>query len=327
MEHIRLGATGIKISKLVLGTMQFGWRIEKEDSFKVMDRAVELGINCFDTADIYTRWSELSYAGKTEEIIGDWMSDRENRDDLVLATKLRGPMSDSINDQGLSRRHIHQAINGSLTRLDTDYIDLYQIHSSDPNTPIEETLHGLNILIDQGVVNYIGASNMMPSQFMESLWKADKYGYQRFETLQPVYNLSRRLGLELEFADIIRKYNIGVIPYSPLAGGFFAGTYKKGEDGPDSPRKQGIETRYFNDKNWAILDKVTEIAKNHDMKVSQVALAWLMSKDFITAPIIGANSVEQLEENLGALELKLNEDELKQLDEVSDWKTSYEEIR
>ncbi len=172
MKKVKFGNTGMKVSEVTLGTMQMGWRIDEEQSFKIMDRALELGINFFDTADIYTRWSELSYAGKTEEIIGRWMADRGTRDDLILATKLRGPMSEDINNRGLSRRHINQAINGSLSRLQTSWIDLYQIHSSDDDTPIEETLHGMNLLIDDGIVNYIGASNILPWKFVESLWKA-----------------------------------------------------------------------------------------------------------------------------------------------------------
>lgn len=307
--------------------MQFGWRIEEEESFKVMDRALELGINCFDTADIYSYWGENSYAGKTEGIIGRWLKDRGARDDLILATKLRGPMSDDINDRGLSRRHVHQAISGSLKRLQTDWIDLYQIHSFDDETPIQETLHALNLLVEDGRVNYLGASNIFPWQMIESFWVSDKYGYARFETLQPVYNLARRLLVEHQFVKVIEKYGIGVIPYSPLAGGFFTGKYKRAEALPDTPRSKGVEGRYFTEKRWKILEVVEEIAKNHDATIPQVALSWVLSRPFITAPIIGANSVEQLEENVGALELKLTEDELETLNEISDWIPDYERIR
>ncbi len=327
MQYVKLGNTGTKVSKVVLGTMQFGWRVDEEKSFEIMDRAIELGINCFDTADIYTSWADNSFAGNTEQIIGRWMKDRGTRDDLVLATKLRGNMSDDINDRGLSRRHVNQAITGSLERLQTEWVDLYQIHSFDPDTPIEETLHAMNLLIEDGIVNYLGASNVQPWHFMEALWMADKYGYQRFDTLQPVYNLARRMLVEHEFEKIVRKYRIGVIPYSPLAGGFLTGKYRRDAELPETPRNKGVQSRYFSEQRWNILDKVLDIAESHGAKPSQVALAWMLSKDFITAPIIGANSVEQLEENLGALELKLGGDEIKQLDEVSDWVESYERIR
>lgn len=327
MEYKKLGNTGLKISELTLGTMQFGWRIEEEESFKVMDKAIELGINFFDTADVYSYWSELSYPGKTEEIIGKWMKDRGSRDDLVLATKLLGAMSDNINDKGLSRRHINQAIYGSLRRLQTDWIDLYQIHSFDDDTPIQETLHGLNILIDDGIVNYLGASNIHPWKYIESLWIAEKNGYQRFESLQPPYNLARRMIVELRFQEIIEKYNIGCIPYSPLGGGFLTGKYKRNKEKPDTPRSDAVEMRYFSDRRFAIVDKVEEIASTHDATVAQVALAWVLSKEFITSPIIGANSVEQLEENVASMELKLDPDELKQLDDVSNWIPDYEKIR
>lgn len=327
MDYVRLGKTGIKVSEICLGTMQFGWRIEKEESYKVLDKAIELGINFIDTADIYSYWAEESYPGKTEEILGDWMMDRENRDELVLATKLRGPMSKEINNQGLSRRHIHQAIQGSLTRLQTDYIDIYQIHSFDPNTEIEETLHGLNLVVDSGAVNYLGASNMKAWQFLESLKVAEMQGLQPFETYQPVYNLARRAGLELEFKDIIQKYRIGVIPYSPLAGGFLTGRYRRDAETPDTPRSSGVESRYFTEQRWKILETVEEIANQHDASIVQVALKWVMLQDFITSPIIGANSVEQLEENLGAVELKLSDDEIEQLNDVSNWTEEWEQIR
>ncbi len=327
MKKVKFGNTGMKVSEVTLGTMQMGWRIDEEQSFKIMDRALELGINFFDTADIYTRWSELSYAGKTEEIIGRWMADRGTRDDLILATKLRGPMSEDINNRGLSRRHINQAINGSLSRLQTSWIDLYQIHSSDDDTPIEETLHGMNLLIDDGIVNYIGASNILPWKFVESLWKAQELGYQRFESIQPPYNLARRMIIELRYIDIVKKYNIAIIPYSPLGGGFLTGKYKRGTDMPDTPRSKGVEMRYYSDKKFDILEKVEEIAKHHDAKISQVALAWMLSKDYITSPIIGANSIEQLEENVAAVELKLEKDELDQLDDISDWISDYEAMR
>ena len=327
MDYTRLGSTGIKISKIVLGTMQMGWRIEEEESFKVMDKAIELGINCFDTADVYTYWADNSYPGKTEEIIGRWLKDRETRDDLILATKLRGAMSEDINDRGLSRRHVHQAIQNSLKRLQTSWIDLYQIHSFDNDTPIEETLHALNLLVEKGVVNYIGASNIHPWMLVESFWVSKMKGYVRFETVQPPYSIVRRMLVEHQMEHVIKKYGLGVIPYSPLAGGFLTDRYSAEGPLPDTPRSEGSQKRYFTEKRWKIHETVKEIAESKEVKMTQIALAWILTKDFITAPIIGENSVEQLEENIGALEIKLNEDEIKRLDEVSDWVADYEAIR
>jgi len=327
MEYTRLGTTGIKISKLVLGTMQLGWRIEEEESFKIMDKAIELGINCFDTADVYSYWSDNSYPGKTEEIIGRWLKDRGTRDNLILATKLRGTMSDDINDRGLSRRHVHQAIAGSLKRLQTNWIDLYQIHSFDNDVQIEETLHTLNLLVEDGIVNYIGASNIHPWMLVESFWVSKMNGYVRFETVQPPYSLVRRLLVEHQMEHVIKKYGLGVIPYSPLAGGFLTDRYSRDGPLPDTPRSEGAQKRYFTEKRWEIHDAVRELATSKDVKMTQIALAWMLTKEFVTAPIIGANSVEQLEENIGALEVKFDADEIKRLDEVSDWVNDYEEIR
>jgi aryl-alcohol dehydrogenase-like predicted oxidoreductase len=327
MEYRRLGTTGIKISPIVLGTMQMGWRVEEEESFKIMDKALDLGINCFDTADVYSYWADNSYPGRTEEIIGRWLRDRGTRDDLILATKLRGAMSDDINDRGLSRRHVHQASANSLKRLQTDWIDLYQIHSFDTDTPIEETLHALNLLVEKGVVNYIGASNIHPWMLVESFWVSKMKGYVRFETVQPPYSIVRRLLVENQMADVIKKYGLGVIPYSPLAGGFLTDRYSSGGPLPDTPRSEGAQKRYFTEKRWKIHETVKEIAQNKDVKMTQVAIAWTLTKDFITAPIIGANSIEQLEENVASIEVKLNDDEIKRLDEVSDWVDDYEAIR
>ena len=327
MEYVKMGNTGTKISKITLGTMQFGWRVGEEESFKIMDKALELGINCFDTADIYSSWAENSYAGKTEKIIGRWMKDRGSRDDLILATKLFGQMSKDINTRGLSRRHIHQALHGSFERLKTDWVDLYQIHTFDPDTPIEETLHGLNIQIDEGLVNYIGASNIHPWQLLESFWMSDKYGYPRFETLQPPYSIARRMLVENQFEYIVNKYKVGVLPYSPLGGGFLTGKYQKSEDSPDTPRKDSVKNKYFTENRWKILEAVTEVADANNASVAQVSLAWVLSKDFVTSPIIGANSVEQLEENLGALSLNLSSTELDELDKISNWLPEYETLR
>lgn len=320
MEYKRLGNTGLKISSLALGTMQFGWRCDEELSFALMDKALECGINIFDTADIYYKWGEGSYAGRSEEIIGKWMKDRGTRDEIVLATKLWGEMSDDINDRGLSRRHIQQSIKGSLKRLQTDWIDIYFAHTFDHETPLEETLKALSTLVDQGKVNYLGASNHPVWRIMHALWLSDKYNLARYDVLQPVYNIARRHTYEQEFESIIQEFKLGVISYSPLGGGFLTGQYKKDKKSK-SPRYESVKRRYFKDRNFEIVKALERLSKEKDVSKIQLAIAWVLNVESITAPIIGANTMEQFEENVGALELKLSEDDLKFLDEASEWES------
>ena len=318
MDYVRLGNTGIKISKIVLGTMQMGWRIDEKTSFEIMDRALELGINTFDTADIYSKWSEDSYPGKTEEIIGKWMKDRGTRDDLVLATKLFGDMGEDVNNRGLSRRHIHQALIGSLKRLQTDWIDIYFTHTFDSDTTVEETLRTFTTLIERGRVNYVGASNHPAWRIMQALWVSEKYGLERYELLQPVYNIARRKTFEQEIEPIVSEYKLGVTSYSPLGGGFLTGRYEKDKK-TNTPRFDSVQKRYFKDRNFDILRAVEKLAKEKDATMAQIALLWVMHKENITAPIIGANSIEQLEENIDAMDIKMKKDDLLALDEASEW--------
>jgi aryl-alcohol dehydrogenase-like predicted oxidoreductase len=298
--------------------MQFGWTTEEEASHQVMDKAWDLGINFFDTANVYSRWSDKSYGGKTEEIIGRWLKETGNRDDLILATKVRGSMGkEGINDSGLSRRHIQNQIRASLKRLKTKWIDLYQSHSFDDTTPIRETLEVYTDLIKDGKVNYIGASNYPAWKLVESLYVSKQNNLAAYQTLQPYYSLVRRLRYDDDLRDVCVKYNIGVIPYSPLAAGFLTGKYQKDKDLPESDRASGIKTRYFNERGWKILETLEEICKNKGITTAQGALAWVLHQPGITSPIIGANSVEQLEETILAVEIKFSEDELNQLEEVS----------
>lgn len=320
MEYRKLGNTGIKISEIVLGTMQMGWRIDEKTSFAIMDKALELGINTFDTADIYSKWADGSYAGKTEEIIGRWLADRKTREDIVLATKLFGEMGEDVNNRGLSRRHIHQALIGSLDRLQTDWIDIYFTHTFDEVTPVEETLRTFTSLIESGKINYIGASNHPAWRLMQSLWVSDKNGLERYEVLQPVYNIARRHTFEQELEPIIQEYNLGVTSYSPLGGGFLTGKYEKDKE-TDTPRYESVKRRYFKDRNFEMLETIEKKADEKGATMAQIALLWVIHKENISAPIIGANSVKQLEENVGALEIKLTEDDLKDLDEASEWES------
>ncbi|NHK30990.1 MAG: aldo/keto reductase [Asgard group archaeon] len=326
MKYKKLGNTGIKISEVVLGTMQFGWRVEEKESFEIMDKAVELGINTLDTADIYSKWAEESYPGKSEEIIGKWMKERGNRDDLIIATKLFGEMSENINDKGLSRRHIHQALKGSLKRLQTDWVDIYFTHTFDEETPIKETLETFTALINQGKIHYIGASNTPAWRIMWALWESDKNNLARYEVLQPVYNLARRHTYEQEIDPLVKEFKLGVTSYSPIGGGFLTGKYKKDKKS-DSPRYESVKRRYFKERNFDTLKEMKEITKEKDITMVQLAIAWVAHQESITAPIIGANSVKQLKENIEAFEIKLSEDDLKRLSDVSDWKAMDEESR
>lgn len=321
MEYRNLGRTGLKVSELCMGTMQFGWTADEPLAFQILSRAYEAGINFIDTADIYSRWVEGNPGGVAETMIGRWIkSSQVPRQRLVIATKLRGRMGDGPNDEGLSRAHIIAAIEGSLRRLDTDYIDLYQTHWYDENTPIEETLSALDDLVRQGKVRYIGCSNYPAWRLMQALWASDRLGIARYDSIQPHYSLVHRAEFEREIADICRQYGIGVIPYSPLAGGFLTGKYRQDQPNPDSARSAGVQ-KYFKPQNWNLLEKMEALGQQKgEASISQLALAWQLSDPLITSPIIGPRSLEQLTDNLGAVGLRLSTDEKSALDRASAWK-------
>lgn len=321
MESRTLGKTGLKVSPLCMGTMQFGWSVTEEDEcHRILSQTYEAGIYFFDTADIYSNWVEGNPGGVAEEILGRWRKRAGlPRDRLVIATKVRGRMGPGPNDQGLSRTHILQAVEASLRRLQTDYIDLYQTHWPDETTPIEETLRALDDLVRQGKVRYIGASNYAAWELMQALWTSDKYGLARYDSLQPHYNLLHREEFERELRAVCQTYGLGVIPYSPLAGGFLTGKYRRHQPLPDSRRAKNLQ-HALTEKNFALLDVMDEIAAAHQASLSQVALAWMLADPVITSPIIGATSTEQLQENLGALEVQLTAEEKEKLDNLTTWK-------
>lgn len=313
MQYRNLGRTGLKVSELCLGSMQFGWTAEEAVSFEVLDLAYDAGINFIDTADVYSRWAVNNPGGVAETIIGSWMrKEHIPRDEIVIATKVRGPMGQGPNAQGLSRVHILAAVEGSLRRLQTDYIDLYQAHWFDENTPIEETLSAFDDLARQGKVRYIGCSNYPAWRLMQSLWTADRLQLARYDSLQPHYNLVHREEFEAELADVCQAYGLGVIPYSPLAGGFLTGKYRRDHTEVESARAGGV-SRYFTEENWGILEALDKIAQDRNCSVSQVALAWLLSQPVVTSPIIGPRDLNQLRDNLGAAGLRLSGDELEML--------------
>lgn len=328
MDYRRLGRTGLKVSPLALGTMQFGWTADEPTSQAILDAYLDMGGNFIDTADVYSSWAENNPGGVSEEMIGRWLRERGNRDEVVVATKVRGQMGEGVLHQGLSKRHILRAAEDSLLRLQVDYIDLYQVHWVDLDTPIEETLEALTDLVRGGLVRYIGASNYPAWRLTEALWKADALGLARFDSLQPEYSLVQpvRANFERELAKACLEFGIGVIPYSPLAGGFLTGKYRRDQPLPDSVRAKGIETNLFTDQNWNTVEKLIEIAGEHNATPAQVALAWQLAQPFVTAPIVGANSVEQLRDLMGALQLSLAEDEVEALSKASDWKRARTDV-
>jgi len=320
MEYKPLGQTGLKVSELCLGTMQFGWTADESSSHEILSAAFEAGINFIDTADIYSRWAAGNPGGVSEKIIGKWIKDSGMpRHQIIIATKVRGVMGDGPNDEGLSRTHIMKAVEDSLNRLQTDYIDLYQTHWYDEHTPIEETLSTLDDLVRQGKVRYIGCSNYPAWRLMQALWAADRNNLVSYDTLQPHYSLVHRAEFERQLADICRTYSLGVIPYSPLGGGFLTGKYRQKSPPIDSQRAQGVQG-YFKKQNWDLLDKMEAMGTDKDgMSISQIALAWMLADPVITSPIIGPRTLEQLHDNLGAVVTRLSKQEKKSLDDASQW--------
>lgn len=315
MNKRQLGKTGIEVSEICLGTMQFGWTADEATSFEILSAAYERGVNFIDTADIYSRWAEGNDGGVSEGILGRWRKQAQiPRDSLVIATKVRGLMGNPPTE-GLSRRRIAEMVENSLRRLQIEYIDLYQAHWADTDVEIEETMRAFDDLVQAGKVRAVGCSNYSAAQLREALGVSEKFGLARYETLQPHYSLVYRAEYEAELAQICRENEIGVIPYSPLAAGFLTGKYRRDEKA-DSVRA-GSVAKYFTEKNWTLLDKMDEIAAEHGATVTQVALAWHLADEIVASPIIGANSVTQLEDSLGAVDVTLTFDEKALLDKLS----------
>ena len=315
MKKLLLGKTNLEVSELCLGTMQFGWTADESKSYEIMSAAFERGINFFDTADIYSRWVEGNGGGVSEEIIGRWWKQAKiPRDSLVIATKVRGLMGNPPTE-GLSRKRILEMVENSLRRLQVDYIDLYQAHWPDTDVEIEETMRAFDELVTSGKVRAVGCSNYSAEQLREALALSEKFGLARYESLQPHYSLVHRAEYEAELAELCRENQIGVIPYSPLAAGFLTGKYRRDQKA-DSVRAGSVE-KYFTEKNWDLLDKMDAMAAEYDASVTQVALAWQLADETITSPIIGANSVAQLEESLGAVDFSLTTSDKAILDAAS----------
>lgn len=304
MEYVRLGGSGLKVSRICLGTMTFGREADEEMSFKLMDKYVELGGNFLDTADGYS-------SGGSEEIVGRWLKQRGTRSRIILATKVYAITGPGPNDGGLSRLHIQRAIEASLRRLQTDVIDIYQIHRWDPDTPVSETLEALSDLVRQGKVRYIGCSNLASWHLCRFLHTAERERWSRFTSIQPIYNAINR-GIEAEILPLCDAEGLGVITYNPLAGGMLTGKYAREAAMPTGARLEAFQSyydRYFTDEALSIVERFVGAAQERGVTAAQLALAWVLAEPRVTCPIVGARSLEQFDDTLGGLQISLSPEE------------------
>ena len=318
MEHARLGRTGLKVSRLCLGTMTFGLQSDESTAFAILDRATEGGIDFLDTSDAYPLGGELSTRGITEEILGRWL--RGKRDQFIVATKCFAPTGPAPFDGGNSRKHIMAAVDASLRRLQTDYIDLYQLHGYDPNTPIEESLGALDDLVRQGKVRYTGCSNFLTYQLVRAIGRSETLRLARFDSVQPRYNLLFRQ-IEREMLPFCLEEGVGVIPYNPIAGGLLSGKYSRSAPPGEGTRftlgtAGGMyQNRYWHDPEFDTVDELRKLADEAGVNLVTLSVAWVMANKAVTAPIIGASKPEQLAASLAAAELVLDDDLKGRLDD------------
>lgn len=325
MKYKPLGDTGLLVSEICLGTMTFGGRgfwtnigdLDQAASDAIVARAAGAGVNFIDTADVYSE-------GLSEKITGMAIANSgRQRSDFVLATKAFGSMGDSPNDRGASRGHVMDAVKASLKRLGTDYIDLYQIHGFDQITPVEETVRALEDLVAQGHVRYVGCSNWPAWQIMKALGIADRNGWTRFASLQAYYTIAGR-DLEREIAPLLTEQNVGLMVWSPLAGGLLSGKFDRDGNGPDGARRVDFDFPPVNrNRAFDCIDAMRPIAENHGVSVARIALAWLLQRPFVTSVIVGARNTEQLDDNIAAVDIRLSEEELASLDTVSELPAEY----
>lgn len=310
MEYRSLGRTGVKVSQFCLGTMMFGGKADEAESIRIIDHSLEQGVNFVDTADVYTE-------NESERIVGRALARDGKRDKIVLATKFNGAQSDDINDRGLSRRHIITACENSLRRLQTDHIDLYQMHRSSAEIPIDETLRALDDLIRAGKVRYVGGSMLPGWQIVESVWVAKELGLNRLVSEQPAYNMLDRTA-EREVIPASQSFGLAVIPWGPLCGGLLTGKYDRDSGAADGRWQNGVDNagRTATDQAWELLDLLRELAAAKGCSVSQLALAWCASQPGITAPIIGPRTYEQVVDNLGAADVEITEDDSARIDAI-----------
>ncbi len=317
MEYVKFGNTGMKVSRLCLGMMTYGskkwreWVLDEEQAVPFVKKALEAGINFFDTADVYSFGASEQALGKSLKSLG------AKRETVVVATKVFQVMSEDVNDRGLSRKHILDSIDKSLKRLQMDYVDLYQIHRWDYNTPIEETMEALHDVVKAGKARYIGASSMFAWQFTKAQYTAELHGWTRFVSMQDHYNLVYREE-EREMIPCCIDQGVALIPWSPMARGFFAGNRKPGGGGETVRARSDpfADQLYFRPEDFQVADRVAEVATRRGVTGSQVALAWVLSKRYVTAPIIGSSKMEHLEQSIAALDIKLSDEEIQRLEEL-----------
>ncbi|MGV0847311.1 aldo/keto reductase [Empedobacter falsenii] len=317
MKNVQLGNTDLEIKPIFFGGNVFGWTLNEEESFRILDGFLDRGFNAIDTANNYSYWVDGNVGTESERIIGNWIKSRGVRDQIVLATKVGG--RNMIQDKpNTTKAHILKEVEESLIRLQTDYIDLYQTHYDDINTPVEETLSAYNQLIKEGKVRYIGASNFSSERLIESLDKSELYNLPQYKTLQPEYNLYDRQHFEEFLQPVAEKYNLAVIPYYSLASGFLSGKYKTEEDLQQSLRGQGIK-KYLNERGFKILDALQTISTRYNISYSAVALAWLMDQKTVVAPIASATKEQHLDAFVEAVNVQLSHDDVKLLTEASEY--------
>ena len=317
MQTRRMGRTGLYVTPICFGGNVLGWTTDQQRSFEVLDTFVAGGGNFIDSADVYSRWAPGHVGGESERILGDWMQARNNRSSLIVATKVGMRMDDGPNGEGLSRYRIIKHVEDSLKRLKTDYIDLYQSHADDLNTPLDETLRAYDDLISSGKVRYIGASNFAAWRLTKALWVSERHNLARYECVQPRYNLVMREEYERELEPMCISEGVGVITYSSLASGFFSGKYRAGQALPTSPRAGGVQANYMNERGFKILAAVDAVAKQLNTTTGQVALAWIMARPGITAAIASGTTVDQVKDLTASAELVLPAEAITSLTEAS----------
>jgi len=314
MKKVKIGQSSLEVAPFNLGGNVFGWTLDEEKSFELLDAYLEAGFTFIDTADMYSYWINDGPGGESETILGNWMKSRGNRDQIILATKVGGPTG--VHAIDISRKHILEAVEKSLERLQTDYIDLYYLHYDDEKIPVEETLRTFDELVKSGKVKHIAASNISAERLRESLEYSDKHNIAKYEAIQPLYNLVERDAYESNYAPLVAEHNLSVFPYSALAGGFLTGKYRSESDFQKSPRGAGAGN-YLNEKGLGILKALDQIAEKHNTAVATVSLAWLSAQPNIGGPLASATSLDQLYEVLSSTNLKLDESDFELLDSVS----------
>ena len=314
MEKVKLGNSDIMVSPITFGGNVFGWTIKEKESFRMLDGFVDAGFNLIDTADTYSKWVQGNNGGESETIIGNWLQKRGKREDVVIATKLGGEMDER--QKGLSAKYIKKAVESSLWRLRTDYIDLYQSHYDDPETPFHETMAAFDELVKEGKVRIIGASNLSAERITQSNRFASENNLALYQTLQPLYNLYDRERFEKEYLPLVEEKGLSVLSYYSLASGFLSGKYKDPDDLKTSKRGKDVK-KYMNERGFRILEALGTVAKQKGVPMAQVAIAWLLHKPFITSPIASATNDQQLKDLVAAASLKLSTEQVEKLDKES----------